>query len=146
MLKLKTLNRAIFILAIVGFVIAGYVLQGYLRHASVYCPVGGGCDLVRKSPYAWPLGIPVPAVGFVGYAVIFTLAYLRTTNVKNEKKLLLGLVGMSAFGAAFVTWFTLTEALVIKSFCSWCVVSAVDMYTIFGLTLTSFRISKQKKV
>lgn len=138
-------NRLIFVLAIVGFVIAGYVLQGYLRNSSVFCPAGGGCDEVRKSPYSWPFGVPVPAIGFVGYAVIATLAFLRTAVPKKEKQLLMGLVGMSAFGAAFVTWFTLTEAFLIKGYCSWCIISAIDMYTLFGLILTSFQISKKGK-
>lgn len=131
-------NRVIFTLAIVGFVVAGYVLKGYLTESSVFCPIGGGCDAVRKSPYAWPLGIPIPAFGFIGYTVILVLAFLRTLKPENDHKLLTGMLGMAIFGTLFVTGFTLTEAFLIKEFCFWCVISTLIMYIIFGLTLTSF--------
>jgi uncharacterized membrane protein len=142
MSKLVFLNRLIFILGILGFVIAGYVLQGYLRSSSVYCPAGGGCDLVRKSPYAWPLGIPVPAVGFMGYSIIIILSFLRTIMPKKDKQLLYGLFGMATFGALFVTGFTFTQLFLIKATCFWCIVSTIDMYVIFHLVLFSLRKAK----
>lgn len=137
--RLTLYNRIIFILAIVGFLVAGYVLKGYLTQSSVYCPAGGGCDIVRKSPYAWPLGIPVPAFGFIGYAVMVVLSFLRTVKPKNDRKFLYGILGMAIFGTLFVTGFSLTEAILIKQFCFWCIISTVIMYMIFGLTILSFR-------
>lgn len=137
-------NRIIFILGIVGFLVAGYVLSGYLTGSSIYCPAGGGCETVRKSPYAWPLGIPVPGVGFLGYAVIVVLAILRTMRPEDDKKLLYGLLGMATFGVLFVTGFSLTQAFLIKTFCSWCVISTLIMYTIFGLTLASLKVPKSR--
>ncbi|MCL5125327.1 MAG: vitamin K epoxide reductase family protein [Deltaproteobacteria bacterium] len=135
--KLTLYNRIIFMLAIVGFLVAGYVLKGYLAKTSVYCPAGGGCDVVRNSPYAWPLGVPVPAFGFLGYTIILVLSFLRTVKPKNDKVLLDGILGMAIFGTLFVTGFSIVEAFLIKRFCFWCVVSSVTMYTIFGLTIWS---------
>ena len=138
MLKPEINNRLIFLLSLFGLIVAGYVLQGYLRQSSVYCPVGGGCDLVRKSPYAWPFGIPVPAFGFVGYLTILSLSFFKTAiaDAKKRYDVSLWIAGIATFGVGFVTWFTLTEAFLIGGFCSWCVVSAIVMYFIFGLVLT----------
>lgn len=126
------LNRIIFILSLIGIVIALYVLQSFLRDAPIVC-INSGCELVRKNPASYLFGIPVPAVGLVGYSIIGLLAFLRTTS--KDKRLLTGILGMSLFGVGFVTWFTYTELYVIRAVCTWCAVSAVNMVAIFLLTL-----------
>jgi uncharacterized membrane protein len=89
---------------------------------------GSGCEIVRKSPVAYPFGIPVPAIGLVGYTILAVTAFLRTAG---EKKWMLPLMkGIALFGICFVTWFTFMELFVIKGVCTWCAVSAVNMYVI----------------
>jgi len=139
-MKEKQLNRVIFILAIVGFVIAAYVTQSFLRQVGIICVTGGGCELVRKSPASYIYGIPVPAVGLVGYAIIAILTFLRTSS--NNKNLLKGILGMTAFGVAFTSWFTYTEIFVIKGICTWCAVSTVNMFVLFYLALKSYQLEK----
>lgn len=115
---------------------AAYVLQSWLRQTSIVCLTGGGCDIVRKSTYSYPLGIPVPAVGLLGYTILMILAFLRTTS--SDKRILNGILGMGAFGVVFVSWFTYMELFVIKGVCTWCAVSAVNMYVIFLLAVKSY--------
>ena len=143
--KIILLNRIIFVLSILGVLMAIYVLQSFLRQTGIVCLTGGGCELVRKSPIAWPLGIPVPAFGLVGYAGLTILSFLQTTNQRStmSNKLLLGMLGIAIFGVCFVTWFTTMELFVIKGTCTWCAVSAVNMYIIFGLVIQSWRLAKK---
>lgn len=141
--KQKTLNRVLFILSIAGLLMGSYVLQSFLRQTGVICLTGGGCEAVRKSPLSYPFGIPVPAIGVVGYTILVVLTFLRTINQKLEKKLLSGILGMATFGVCFVTWFTYTELVLIKGVCMWCALSAVNMYVIFALTLLSMKREKQ---
>lgn len=131
------LNRIIFILSLMGLIMAAYVTQSFLRGSPVIC-VSSGCDLVRKSSASYILGIPVPAVGLAGYSMLSMLSFLRTIYPKNDKSLVSGMLAMSGFGVVFVSWFTYTEAFVIKSFCMWCVISAINMYAIFGFVLHSY--------
>jgi len=112
-----------------------YVLQSFLRQTGIICLSGGGCEAVRKSALSYPFGIPVPAIGVVGYAFLVILTFLRTVNEKFEKNLLSGILGMATFGICFVTWFTYTEIFLIKGICMWCAISAVNMYIIFGLAV-----------
>ncbi len=134
----KILNRIIFVLSLAGIAMAAYVLQSWVRQSSILCFTGGGCDLVQKSPASYLFGvIPVPAVGLVGYTILAILAFLRTTS-KNPN-LLKGILGMATFGVVFVTWFTYTEVFVIKGVCTWCAISAVNMFIIFLLTLLSYK-------
>jgi uncharacterized membrane protein len=134
------LNRIIFVLSLLGIIMAAYVLQGWLRHSSILCLTGGGCVSVQKSPFSYPFGIPVPAVGLVGYAILSVLSFLRTTSA--NKNLLKGILGMATFGICFVSWFTYTEVFRIHGICMWCAISAVNMFVIFGLTVASLRMQK----
>jgi len=136
----KNLNRLMFILSIAGCIMGIYVLQSFLRQTGIVCLTGGGCEAVRKSALAYPLGIPVPAVGVLGYAILITLTFLRT--IKENKKLLLGIIGMATFGICFVSWFTYTEIFLIKGICMWCAISAVNMYIIFGLSIKTYLLHK----
>ena len=133
----KTLNRIIFILSIAGLIMGLYVLQSFLRQSTIICLNGNGCESVRNNPASWPFGIPVPIFGVIGYSLMVILTFLRT--VKDNKSYLKGILGIAIFGVCFVTWFTATEIFVIHGICTWCAVSAVNMYIIFFMTLASFR-------
>jgi len=138
--KLKTLNRIIFILSIAGVVMAIYVLQSFVRNTGILCLTGGGCELVRKSPISYPFGIPVPAIGLIGYTGLTILAFLRTSlrSPSSDLRLLKIMLGIAVFGVCFVSWFTIMELFVIRGTCTWCAVSAVNMVVIFGLVVFSF--------
>lgn len=131
----KTINRIIFVLSIAGLIMGVYVLQSFLRQSGIICLTGSGCELVRKSPSAWPFGIPVPAIGVVGYTILTILSFLRTTSA--NRSLLYAMLGMALFGVVFVTWFTYTELAIIKGVCMWCAISSVNMYVICGLIIKS---------
>lgn len=134
------INRVIFILSLLGIVMAIYVLQSFLRHTGIVCATGG-CELVRKNPASWPFGIPVPAVGLVGYTILTVCAFLRTTKLTTRSSLLVTrvMLGMATFGVLFVSWFTYTELVVIKGICMWCGISAINMVIIFTLLLAEKR-------
>lgn len=133
---MKAYNRVIFVLALVGVAMAIYVLQSFVRQTNIVC-LTSGCEVVRKHPASYPLGIPVPAFGLVGYSFLAILAFARTASA--AKWLLRAMLGIAVFGVSFVTWFTYTEVVVIKAVCTWCAVSAVNMAVIFGLVVWSLK-------
>ncbi len=136
-----TYNRIIFALSIIGAVIALYVTQSFLRKTGIVC-VNSGCEIVRKHPASYLFGfLPVPAVGLVGYTVLAFLALAQTGS--NKPWIKNAMLGMSAFGAAFVTWFTYTELFIIRGICTWCAISAVNMYAILILVLKLRRSTRQ---
>lgn len=136
------LNRIIFILALLGVVIAIYVLQSFVRQAPIVC-LNSGCELVRKHPASYLWGVPVPAFGLVGYSIIAVLAFLRTTLPLTKARQALGwMLGIATGGLLFVVWFTYTELFVIHAICTWCAVSAVNMAAVFSLTLKSYTLKQ----
>jgi len=135
-------NRLVFLLSLLGVFMAIYVLQSFLRQSSIICLTGGGCEAVRKHPASYIFGIPVPAVGLVGYTFLTILAFLR--SMSDDKRILRAMLGIALFGVVFVTWFTYTELYVIRGICFWCALSAVNMFIIFGvLTSVLFTIRKE---
>lgn len=138
----RNLNRIIFFLSLLGIIMAIYVTQSFIRQTGIVC-VTSGCELVRKHPASYLFGtIPVPAVGLVGYSLLALLAFLRTTNSKPWA--LSGMLGISTFGVLFVSWFTYIEFTVIKGVCTWCAISAVNMFVIFTLLIKSYTLEKKK--
>ena len=138
----KKANRVIFVLSIIGILIAIYVLQSFVRGTSIVC-VNSGCETVRKSTAAYILGVPVPAFGLVGYSILAILSFLRTTS--KDKRLLMGILGIAAGGFLFVLWFTMTEIFIIRAICTWCAISAGMMTVIFILALKSY-LGENKKI
>lgn len=131
----KISNRIVFVLAVLGMCIAGYVAFTWLTGSPIVC-ISGGCETVRKNPFAWPFGIPFPLFGLAGYLIIAILSFLNTAS-NNYKKYHNFILGMAIFGSLLVTYFSFLEAFVIRGFCMWCVFSAIDMYLILFLTLGS---------
>lgn len=142
--KLQLTNRLVFMLSLIGIVMAIYVLQSFLRGTPIVC-VNSGCELVRKNPASYILGIPVPAFGLVGYILLAVLAFLRTTNnqQRTTNTYLSIMLAIATFGVGFVSWFTYTEITVIKAACTWCALSAVNMLVIFCLLLYSKKLKQQ---
>lgn len=134
----KVINRVVFFLSLVGIVLAIYVLQSFLREAPIVC-LNSGCELVRKSPYSYLFGfLPVPAVGLVGYSLLALLAFGRTLKPEFNNVFLKTMLGIATFGIGFVSWFTITEIVYIKAICTWCGVSAINMFLIFSMLIKSY--------
>ncbi|OGG08158.1 hypothetical protein A3D05_05475 [Candidatus Gottesmanbacteria bacterium RIFCSPHIGHO2_02_FULL_40_24] len=138
----KVLNRIVFILSIIGVIIAVYVLYGFIKKTSIVC-VNEGCEIVRKSPYSYPLGIPVPLVGLIGYFVLMILTFAR--SVSQDLKLLKAILAIAVFGVLFVGWFTYTEIFYIKAVCTWCAISALNMLIIFIIGLKMYQLERRTK-
>lgn len=136
MKKFMRINRVIFVMALIGIIIASYVTQSFIRESPILC-VNSGCELVRKSTSSYIYAIPVPAFGLIGYSIIAIASFLQT--IKVRKFLSQVILGVSIFGVCFVSWFTYTEIFIIKGICTWCAISAVMMIFIFILSLYSLK-------
>jgi protein-disulfide isomerase len=118
--------RAIALLsAIFGAGVSLYLLVEYTTGQPGICLTGSGCDEVRASQFAYPLGIPLPLFGAAFYLVAAWLAYATLSNgtVAGQPPHRLLLV-VALAGVAFSALLTILEAFVIRSFCTWCLASA----------------------
>lgn len=137
------INRIIFILALLGFLVSFYLFTTYISHSPIMCLSGEGCEVVRSSPYSYLGGIPIPAFGLVGFTLIILISFLMTLQKEWVKYLPALLLGVSGVGFLFVVYLTALETWVIKSYCSWCLIAAFCQTLIFGLSWYQFTLKNE---
>lgn len=125
-----TLRGATAVLALVGVAVAGYLTWVHYAGIEPFCVGGGGsCERVQTSEYAALFGVPVAVLGLAGY-----LAILGALALPDELGRTVG--ALVAFtGAAFSLDLTYIEVAELHAICQWCVVSAVLMVALAGVSV-----------
>jgi uncharacterized membrane protein len=95
---------------------------------SLACSASGGCELVQTSSYGSILGVDVALIGAVGYALLFGTSLValqpRWADARWPTLVLMALI----WPAVLLTlWLKYGEFFVLRSFCPWCVVSALTI-------------------
>jgi protein-disulfide isomerase len=122
--------------SIVGASASAYLLVEYLTGQPGICLTGSGCDVVRASAFAYPVGIPTPLIGLLfylatGWLVTQSLTARRIAGLQPEAALL-GLAVLGATGSMILTGL---EAFVIKAFCSWCLIQAAASLALLAASI-----------
>lgn len=135
--------RLIQLLSVPGMMLAFYL---YLFHQGVLvvgCKVGSifDCGVVSGpgAPYASIGPVPVAFIGLSGYAVIFLLTWLQDWDFPLMDYLPELMLAVTGFALLFTLGLTALEFFVIHAFCQYCVVSAVLVVILFGLSLSYWR-------
>jgi uncharacterized membrane protein len=123
-------------LSLVGLGVASYLAYVEVTHVEAVCGPVGECNAVQTSAYALLLGVPVAVWGVLYYVAIAALwAGQRTLAGRLANLSLLGLLGLTFFGALFSVYLTCLELFVIHAICSWCLSSAVISTALMLLTM-----------
>jgi uncharacterized membrane protein len=115
-------------IALIGLGDALYLTVHHYTAEPVPCSVTGGCEAVLTSAYAELFGIPIAAFGAVAYFTAFSLSVLAAYGNR---------AAWAAFGilaalmASFSLWLIYLQAVVIKAFCQFCLVSAATSIMLF---------------
>jgi protein-disulfide isomerase len=122
--------------SIVGASASAYLLVGYLTGRPGICLTGSGCDVVRASAFAYPLGIPTPLIGLLFYLAAAGLV-IRGLNTRRLAGLPpeAALCGVAVVGAIASMILTGLEAFVIEAFCSWCLVQAAASLVLLAASI-----------
>ena len=119
-------NRALFlaiaVLAVAGVVVSAVSLQRhYAKSATAFCELAEkfNCDIVNRSEYSSVMGIPVAAIGVVGYGVLLALATVYRSQVQTPPRLLAAAVA----GLGFALYLTYVEGYVLDTWCILCLSS-----------------------
>jgi uncharacterized membrane protein/predicted DsbA family dithiol-disulfide isomerase len=100
-----------------GLAASGALFVDYTNASPVFCAEGGGCDALRQTALARPLGIPLPIAGIAGFLVLAMLALTRGPRVRVLNLLL-------SLGAGVVGLGLLVAQGVLHHLCPYC--AAVD--------------------
>lgn len=98
------------------------------KAGSLACGGTGGCTFVQGSKYGWFLGVDVALIGTIGYALIFAVALLGTTEQwADDRRITRALQWLIWPAVLFTLRLKWAEFVMLKSFCPWCAVSAVTI-------------------
>jgi len=136
------IRAVLFALGLFGFWVGRHI---YIHKRSVerplMCMVGFDCDSVVHSDYSKFFGIHVEVLGMLYYGLV-TLFYFSILFIPNIlHSILVGFMFLlSSFAFLFSAYLIGIQLLVIKKWCSWCIVSAFVSTCIFALTVVSYNI------
>jgi predicted DsbA family dithiol-disulfide isomerase/uncharacterized membrane protein len=114
--------------ALVGLATSVLLLAEYQSDAPLLCGIEGGCGAVRRSAFAFPLGVPLPVLGVLYFAAIVAASGLRPLRRLLSPLALLGAAGAVALLAI--------QAFVIGEFCRLCIIVDTSSLLIGGLALS----------
>lgn len=120
---------AIALLSFAGTVVSAVSLQRhYAKSATEFCDFSQkfNCDIVNRSEYSEVQGIPVAAIGMLGYATLFFLSTFWNSRATTPNRLL----AASIAGLGFALCLTYVEAYELKTWCILCVASQVLIFLI----------------
>ena len=120
-------------LAIAGMMDSAIALQRhYAKSATQFCDFSQrfSCDIVNRSEQSSIAGIPVAAIGVVGYGLILVLATLWRSRVETPTRMLLAALA----GLGFALYLTYVEAYVLET---WCILCVISLCIIFLISLCS---------
>ena len=135
---------ALMLLSLLGMADSGYLLWKHRRSTllttgsggSSFCQAGG-CDLVSQGEYAEVRGIPLAGLGLVGYLALLALTLMAAAL--GGRSLMWAIVGISGIGVVVSAFLVYLQVAVIRAICSWCVLSAFTMTSIFILSVLLVR-------
>jgi len=104
------------VMALAGIIVSGLALHVHYVTEDQPCHINDkwDCGVVNHSPYSELGGVPVAAIGVVGYLLIGVLGLLRRRGM---------LLAAVAGGCAFALYLTHIEANVLGVYCLYCVIS-----------------------
>jgi len=148
-MKIK-LSTIVCLLLIFQIAVTLFIVYSETQTPSGYCLVSGdtaigkiSCDLVKSSSYAFIFGIQVSQFGLVAFTLLFIFfLFSRKSNKYQKTSEKLFVIG-TIIGTLFSIYLIIVQGLVIKAWCSSCLIVDLTMICIGFLTLINLSAKKQ---
>ena len=119
---------AVIALCAVALAASAVLLVDYVRPAAVFCDAEGGCGVVKRTIFAYPMGVPTPLVGIGGFLAIGLAQLIPGRSAR------LAQVILASFGAVVALGLLAVQAS-LKTFCPFCTISDVSALIILALSV-----------
>lgn len=118
------MTTILYIFGFIGVLDTLYLIYHKIRGTDVACPFfpKEWCYKVQHSPQSKTFGIPNSVLGFLMYIIIIVL----TALFAGGSILLWPIQVVVTFGFLFSMYFLYIQGFILKAFCTWCVVSAIN--------------------
>lgn len=124
----------IILLSVIGVINTSYLSYHTIHKTLVKCIFfpPEWCEKVQKSKYSRTLGFPNSFAGFGMYFALFVLSFLYFVGALQP---LWPIQVIIWIGFAFSMYFLFIQAFVIRAFCTWCVLSALEFSLLLIINL-----------
>lgn len=124
-------NWPLFALALAGMALTGYLTAtAWAGQTVAGCAAGSGCDLVLASRWSKLFGLPVSFWGFLAYASLAGIAWIRRADRHWRLAAL-----VSLFGVLYSLYLTLMAFTELEAACPYCLASLALMLAIFATVI-----------
>ncbi|HUP90064.1 MAG TPA: vitamin K epoxide reductase family protein [Longimicrobiales bacterium] len=129
------MNRMVIaVLALIGLLISTYLtLHKFGIIGTLACGTGS-CETVQTSKWAVFMGVPVPVLGLIGYAVLLVAALVGLSAPSN-KSVSIAIFALANGALMFSIYLSLIEHFKIHAWCRWCIASAAITVLIWVASL-----------
>ena len=123
-------NWALLAISIIGMALAGYLSYKSWAGGSLRgCDAGSGCDVVLSSRWATMLGLPTAFWGFLAYAGLAGIAFIKRVDQHWRYAWTAALLGV-----AYSVYLTTVSVTVLGATCPYCLTSLALMTATLALT------------
>ena len=121
----------LYVCGAVGVLDTLYLLYHKMRGTDVACPFfpDEWGRIVQYSPQSKTFGIPNSFLGLLMYLAILLLTWLYVGATVPFWTI----QAIVTFGFLFSLYFTYIQAFVLRAFCTWCVISAINFTIMFAV-------------
>jgi uncharacterized membrane protein len=121
-------------ISLAGLADATYLTVMALTGEAAACGGSTGCFEVLGSGYARIAGIPVAALGILGYLAAFSFATFAGFGYKRAR----GFFALTVWPMfAMTLWLLYVQAFLLHAFCRYCLFSAAFTFLLAGLVVAS---------
>lgn len=131
------------VFSFIGIVVSAYLTWIKLTGAYATCVGIGNCESVNSSRFAEISGVPIALIGMIGYLVILLFLIIELRYPDRIDFLRLILFGFTLTGALYSLYLTYLEVFVLHAICPYCVISAVAMLALFGISISRLKAAFQ---
>lgn len=124
--------------ALGGFSVSANVWHTKKNHKELVCPMGSNCNVVVNSRYSKFFGIRLEYMG-MAYFTIIILGYLALIFFPQffVGGRLIALAMLTIAAALFSCYLLFVQAVLLRSWCIWCVLASMMSLTVFFISLIS---------
>ena len=122
------------VIALAGLANATYLTAAHLAGETVTCLASSRCSEVLASKWASIGGVPLAALGALGYFIVFGAATLAAFGHESARRILtitIGAMFLATLGLLYL------QAFVIKAFCDYCLLSAAMIFALAGIVIVT---------
>jgi len=131
----RWLSRTSIALAVIGLLVSAYMTVFKLTDNQSMCLGNGGCSVVNSSIYSEVYGVPVAAIGIVGYAAILGALLMQSRNSFFEDNGVMIAFGLILAGFLFTLYLIYVEIALLHALCPFCLTSQISITLLFILSV-----------